>query len=194
MVDGQVLRHPVAAKVGEVAVATADRLLREAGTVPPPTVHMFMDDLDQPYVGYISTRPFYQGADAARAIARLGELPAAMYANRLLLVWENADLRTALRAVGEAFDPALVTVEATFTSHTLTWHPYTIKVGRKGIFGFATVKPTWGRPVTHQDCALPAPIRDVLTRWRALGGDEIETTITALAKEGFNVRLVSRET
>jgi hypothetical protein len=35
-------------------------------------VHMFMDDLDPPYVGYVSCCPFYRGADAVQAIARLG--------------------------------------------------------------------------------------------------------------------------
>lgn len=38
-------------------------------TVPAPTMHLLVDGLDPPYLGYVTCRPFYRGNDAARAIA-----------------------------------------------------------------------------------------------------------------------------
>jgi hypothetical protein len=46
--------------------------------------------------GYISVRPYYNGPDAASAIARLGELPAAIAATRVVIVWEHEDLMVSL--------------------------------------------------------------------------------------------------
>ena len=48
-----------------------DAQLRANGGVMPPTVYILAEDLDQPYVGYLTCRPFYRGADASRATAKL---------------------------------------------------------------------------------------------------------------------------
>jgi len=164
--------------------------MRDAGMMPPPAVHMLMDDLDPPYVGYVSCRPFYRGADAVQAIARLGTLPAALYATRLVFGWEHADLMTALEMPGDPFPTALVTVEATFTGHTLSWYPLDITWGPRGSVGVPTVRPTWGVPVVHDDTRLPAPVEAALARWRALSKADIEKTATKLQRDGYHVRLV----
>ncbi|MER7009465.1 hypothetical protein ABT297_41350 [Dactylosporangium sp. NPDC000555] len=185
------VEHPVAAIVADAAVATADRLMREAGMMPLPTAHMFMDDVDPPYVGYVATRPFYRGADAAEAIGRLGELPAALYATRLLLVWEHADLYTALQMPGETFPTALVTVEATLSAHTLIWRPFTFTWGPAGSLGTPTVLPAWGTPVTYRSGALPTPVGAAIDRWRRLGSGEIEAVTAALQRAQFQVKLIA---
>jgi hypothetical protein len=186
----QDVEHPVAALVADTVAVTAEKLMREAGMMPLPTAHMFMDDEEPSYVGYVTTRPFYRGADAAVAIGRLGELPAALYATRLLLAWEHADLYTALDVPGDVFPTALVTVEATFTSHTLIWRPFDVKWGPNGSLGLPTVIPIWGTPGKHRDGALPAPIHAVLNRWRQLNAGEIGPTIAALQREQFQVKLI----
>jgi hypothetical protein len=185
------VEHPVAAIVADAAVATAERLMREAGMMPLPTAHMFMDDVDPPYVGYVATRPFYRGSDAADAIRRLGELPAALYATRLLLVWEHADLYTALQMPGDAFPTALVTVEATLSAHTLIWRPFTFVWGPTGSLGTPTVIPAWGTPVTFRNGALPAPIGAAIDRWRQLNSGEIEPVAAALQRAQFQVKLIA---
>lgn len=184
--------HSVARQVADAVVGGAEALMREAGMMPPPTVHLFMDDMEQPYAGYVSSRPFRRGADAAQAIERLGELPAAMFASRLLLAWEHADLMTALDAPGESFPAALVTVEATFAGHTLTWRSFDIVWGPVGSIGAPTVQPRWHAPVVYRDGGLPASIQALLWRWRGLDADEIGATAEALQRDGYQVRLASR--
>jgi hypothetical protein len=66
-------------------------------------------------------------------------LPTALYATRLMFGWEHADLMTALEMPGDPFPTALVTVEATFSSHTLRWHPLDITWGLRGSVGAPTV-------------------------------------------------------
>ncbi len=83
-------------RIEEAARADADAALREAGGVPPPAVHILAEDLEQPYVGYLTCRPFSRGADAAAAIAELGELPSVLAATRLVVTWEAQDLNVAL--------------------------------------------------------------------------------------------------
>jgi len=97
----------------------ADHLLRTAGFCPPPSAHILAEGTDQPYVGFISCRPFYRGADAAAAITDLGPLPSVLAATRLVVNWEDCDLRTALQVPGDTFPTAIVTLDADRTDHTL---------------------------------------------------------------------------
>ncbi len=187
MSDVQQAEHPVAAVVARAVVASAEQVMRESGGMQIPTVYLFADDLDQPYAGYVRCRPFYRGADAARAIARLGELPASMYATRLLLAWEHCDLLTALNAPGEAFPTALVTVEATFTGHILTWQPFTFTWGPDSEYGAPTVLPSWQRPTSQPDAPLPRPMRAALDRWRALVAADFDPTTAGLQRDGYTV-------
>ena len=189
--DRQDAQHPVAQVVADVAVTEAERLMRESGMMPPPTAHMFMEDQEPGYVGYVTTRPFARGADAAQAISRLGELPSALYVTRLLLIWEHADIYTALGMPGAPYPTALVTLEATFTAHTLTWRPFTITWGPIGTLGFPTVIPTWLPQTTHGDGQLPEPIRAAIDRWRQLGHGDIEPVIAALQRDQFQVSLIA---
>lgn len=184
--------HPVVRQVTEAVVEGAEGLMREAGMMPPPVVHLFMDDMKPPYAGYVSSRPFQRRADAAHAIARLGEFPGAMFASRLLMAWEHADLMTALEAPGEWFPTALVTVEATFTGHTLRWRPFEIVWGPVGSAGVPTVQPRWGQPAVYCDRGLPEPIQAALHCWRSLRGGDIGTVANALQRDGFQVRLIAR--
>jgi hypothetical protein len=79
-----------------ILLDVAAAALRQTGFYPRPQVHMFAEDLASPYIGYIVCRPFYRGEDAVTAIAGLGLLPSVMGLTRLLVVWEDRDLRTAL--------------------------------------------------------------------------------------------------
>jgi hypothetical protein len=50
------------------------------------------EDMEQPYLGHIHTRPCYQGQDAAKAISELGMFPTALGATRVLATWDNLDI------------------------------------------------------------------------------------------------------
>ncbi|GGJ89736.1 hypothetical protein GCM10010123_19420 [Pilimelia anulata] len=192
MVIEQQPEHPMASQLRRVVLETAEQVMREAGAVPPPTVHIFIDTMDPPYAGYVTSRQFRRGADAAAAIARLGELPASMYATRLLVAWEHADLMTALQAPGEVFPTAIVTVEATFDGHVLHWHPYDFAWGPTGSLGVPTVQPTWRPTLVRRDGGLPEPIRAALERWRDLDGGDFEPTVLALQRDGYRLNFTAR--
>jgi hypothetical protein len=46
-------------QLDEITVSTVDATLRTNGSFPPPTVHILVEELDPPYVGYLTCRPFY---------------------------------------------------------------------------------------------------------------------------------------
>ncbi len=47
------------------------------------TVHILVEDTEQPYAGYLTCRPFCRGEDAAAVVGVLGLSPAAMGVTRL---------------------------------------------------------------------------------------------------------------
>lgn len=119
-------------RLDEVAVETAESMLHVGGILPPPTVHILAADLEPPYVGCLTCRPFYRGEDAWAAVAALGVLPSALGASRLVLTWEHADLCTALELPGvEGFPAGVVVVDAGRQGHTLPRLPQL--VGRFGL-------------------------------------------------------------
>lgn len=167
--------------------------MERTGFVSKPMLHVFMEDLEQPYVGFVNTREFYRGDDAKAAVTRLGLLPSALAATRVLIMWENADLLTAIEQPGKSFAPAMVSVEATFTTHTLTWHPYTFTIGPPSPeFGTPTVIPQWQEPQQHPNAALPECIADAIDMWREIRQDDIDLTTQFLQREGFGVNFVRR--
>lgn len=187
----QPARHPIAEKVIQITFDATENLLRSHGAVPPPSAHLFMEEYDQPYVGWITTRPFRYGADAAAAIARLGLLPSVLLANRVVLVWEHADLLTGLTEPGQNYPHAMVAVEATFTTHTMTWRPFTVKFGPTSPnTGLPVCYPTFAKAQLLSAPALPHPVSDAIATWRALRMDaDMDATFAALQAEGYRINL-----
>lgn len=182
----------------EIAVVTADQVLRETGMLLPPTVHILAEGLDPPYVGYLTCRTFYRGQDARNAIGLLGLLPSALGASRLVVTWEHADLCTALELPGDdGFPPGVVVVDASRNGHTLRWHPMRMHAGPVGRNGAQTVIPEWGPSQQHQDAVLPEPVADLLAVWRqprAWPDTELLKTSTSLETTGYEMRWVKRPT
>jgi hypothetical protein len=61
----------VISAVERACLAGADAALHAGGFVPEPQLHMLIDDWDQPYVGYVRTRPS-QRNEPPRVFRRLG--------------------------------------------------------------------------------------------------------------------------
>jgi hypothetical protein len=117
-------------RLAESAVATTDAMLRESGFVQPPTVHLLIDSLNPPYLGFLTCREFYRGRDAAAAIAAMGLMGSMLSASRLVVTWENADLCTALQLPGEdGFPAGIVVVDADRRGHVVRWHPMRMHIG-----------------------------------------------------------------
>src|SRR5690349_1642457 len=113
---------------------------------------MLSRHLAQPYLGSVATRLFYRGADAAAAVTALGRLPSLLCATQLVVVWEYADLCTALELPDAAQAPnALVVVDADLDRHMLGWHPFELQVGLVGPSGPPTGTPEWGPAASYPD-------------------------------------------
>ncbi|MEE1739826.1 hypothetical protein [Streptomyces sp. BE147] len=168
----------------------SDTLLRDHGMCLPPQVHMVAEDMDKPYVGFVSCRPFYRGADAVTAITDLGQFPSVLMATHLLVAWEDCDMRTALELPGDHFATGIALLDADFEQHTLRWHPYDIEWGPAGESGAPTVIPHWGTPAHYENPPLLAPFQALLDTWRELRNDDIQQTAVRLQQAGYELNMI----
>ena len=165
-----------------------DAQLRAGGGVMAPTVHILVEDLDQPYVGYLTCRAFYRGADASRAIAELGELPSALAATRLVVIYEAQDLMVALEGPVEPDDSALVVLDATFEQHTVRRYPLRLRSGgwlRRGAV-------EWGPVVEQRAPAVPFALARLLMAWRELRSGDLDETVLRLETAGHRMHWTAR--
>ncbi|MEY9487745.1 hypothetical protein RKD26_003539 [Streptomyces calvus] len=176
----------------DVVLETSDELLRSHGACPRPQVQILAEDMDQPYVGFVTCRPFYRGEDAASALADLGLFPSVLMATRLLVVWEDCDLRTALQLPGESFDTGVVILDASLETHTLNWYPFDVEVGDAGPHGIPTVVPHWRTPARFENVQLLAPIAELLEIWREFRHEDIQETAIELQRAGYEFSMVQR--
>ncbi|MFI8528562.1 hypothetical protein ACIGB8_29170 [Promicromonospora sukumoe] len=180
------------AVIRNATVQTADQLMRQTGFCPPPSVHMLTDDPDHPYLGFVSCRLFHRGTDAATAVTDLGLLPSVLGAKRLLVTWEDCDLRTALQQTGVSFPTAVVTLEATMSKQTLAWHPFDVRVGPRSTAGVSTAVPRW-QPTTYDTNPTLLPcITGLLDLWRQARDGNAGQTIKGLRRAGYMVNLATR--
>lgn len=152
--------------IGGSAVAATDALLRAGYGVQPPTVHVLLDALDPPYLGYLTCRPFYRGRDARGAVAVMGLLGSQLGASRLVVTYEHADMATAWEDPDADRAPTgVVVVDAGRDGHTVHWHPVLMAEGERG--DAVAVHATWGPPEVYPDAALPEAVVELLAVWRA---------------------------
>ena len=193
-----------AAEVGHIidTIVEATRLgtetaLRVGGALMAPQVHLLRDQLDEPYLGYLSCRPFYRGRDVVTAMAQMGMAGSLTGASRLLVVWEHQDLCVALERPGAEAEPTgQVTVEAVRDrGHVLRWHPFRMHPGPPSAVGGPTVVPEWGPPVMLPGAELPAPVAFLLAVWReprAWTAAERGDALAYLEERGYRMRWVGR--
>lgn len=185
-------RSQMADVIHEIVVSSTDSLLRETGFVPRPQVHLLLEHLDQPYVGYVETPDFSRGADATWAIRGLGILPSVLAASRLLVVWEHVDLCTALEIPGQHTASALMVLEASLDDHMLTAHPLTVDVGPPSPFGVTAIVVAWHDAVRFPQADLPGPVAEILSTWRLQIRDDLTQTVAGLEQAGYRISWVER--
>lgn len=167
---------PYVAAVERSWVSAVETLFGETGRPARPQMHIFMDR-PEPYVGFVTCRPIHssetpEGAylDAYLAISGMEVAADALGAARLLFAWEDADMRTSLSGPGN-YAPALVTVDASATNHTLTWRSFTPRLisGAAGTQS-SSIQLDWGPVQQLHDVDLMSepnnPIGMALWNWR----------------------------
>jgi hypothetical protein len=176
--------------VRNACLVAADKAMRAGGYVPQPQVHMFIDDWDQPYLGYALTRPYREGVDAVRAITRLGDVAAAARATRVVVAWEHADLHVSVHGQGDYSNGMAIVVASLSGGHTLHWHPVVLDVGVDE-HGLPAACPQWEVPASIDRAMLPPVIAAALTTWRACRG-EPRTVFTEMLAEGYTIQAARR--
>jgi hypothetical protein len=162
-----------------------------------PQVHLLVEHMDEPYLGYLSCRPFYRGNDVVKAMGMMGVAGSLTAASRLLVVWEHQDLCTALQLPGAESEPyGHVVVDAQRSGrHVLRWRPFRLHVGPPNPLGLPTVAAEWGEPAFHPDAQLPTPVAALLAAWRApqvWTSAERANALAYLEESGYRMRWVSR--
>ena len=181
-----------------IVSAVADVL--PTGVAPRPQIHVFDDAFDQPYIGYVVCRAYRRGQDAAAAIKELGRIAAAMCATNLVVVWEEADLRTSLLGGDPGQHPnglAVLDAPLLTSAHTLDWHPF-----QYGTYDGSPVYLTnpalgvaWGQATQNPCAPLPEPIQTLLRSWRAptpFGEAGVERTLREAVGDGYEMHLIKR--
>jgi hypothetical protein len=177
---------PILGMVEQSCLAGAEAALRAGGFIPEPQVHMFIDDWAQPYVGYVISRPYHRGRDAAEAIVGLGAAPAAIKATRILIAWEEADLWTSLCGPAD-YPTGFAVVIATWSTHVLHWHPFSLHMdGRPLQSGLPSVRPQWDECGRVPAAELPLVIVGLIERWRSLAGERA-TVYEELGRAGYRL-------
>jgi hypothetical protein len=171
----------------------------KTGFVMAPQVHVFDESSDeQPYVGYVSCREYYRGQDAVAAIRDLGVIAAAMCGTRLVVGWEESDVRTSVYGPADHYPTGVALLETTFTSHALTWYPFRYVNTDGQIPGLkADFEMVWDRPSFRANGELPTGIRELVEVWRGCPGmsqpqEWVERTVTGALAAGYEIRPVQR--
>ena|GEM_PF-2332981 len=181
------------------SVELAETLLRGAGVVRPPTVHMLHKHLMNPYVGSVWTRPFRRGADAAAAVSVLGLLPSVVHATRLVVVWEHSDMSEALDRPGwrdGQYPLGLVVLDADLAEHVVRWHPFHLRtdVSAGSVGDGVSVWPQWGTAERYPGGTLPGAVSELLLVWREWLRRDISETRATIEAAGFGVQWTAEPT
>lgn len=180
-----------ARRLAEVSTEVADQLLREVGSCTPPTLHMLDSGFEPCYLGSCTSRSFYRGEDAARAVAELGTLASGLIVERIVVTWENADLCTALELEGESFGTAQVVLDADIDGYEVIWHPFNIELGpESATTGLPTIIPTWLEPKRSSNGELPLVMSSLLDKWKTFDPSiDVNELFDRFEREGYTLRM-----
>ncbi|WP_131735557.1 hypothetical protein [Actinomadura roseirufa] len=177
----------ITSELPRILIEASKAELHATGAIPRPQVHMLAEDMEHSYVGFVICRMFYRGQDAATAIGNLGALPSVMKMTRLVILWENLDLLTALDQVTGLAPRALMLLDAQFNRHTLYRHPFEAVPTGRVVNGVPTISLRWETSQRTHDGPLPEPITTLLRTWRELREDDMQETAIALQRSGYEL-------
>jgi len=147
-----------------------------------PQVHLFTGEPRPAYAGTMIIRDFSPGDDAAWAVRGLGHPLAALPADRILMIWEQADLLAALGVPPLSMQHrALAILDATADDYTVTWYPFQVTAGPRS----SPSGVRWSEPRTARRPTLPPPVIDVLDQWLEPAPDDFATIVSDLEQGGY---------
>ena len=170
----------------------AEDEIKATGRCLPPRLHVVVDGLDLPYVGFLTCRPFYRGDDAIAAVGMMGVLGSMLGASRLVLTWEHQDMSAALH-LPDAPAGQVVLDAHRHGGHVLRWHPVWIEPATAA--AASGVAPVWGPVDTVSDAALPPFAGACLATWRQPAewtGPRLVARLAGLERAGYVMRWVTR--
>ena len=131
---------------------------------------MLSRQLAQPYIGKVVDPAVLPGLDAAVAIRRWGCCPSVLLATHVVVVWEYADLCTALELPGETFPTGLVVLEASMDAHVVRWHPFRMHLGPGSAAGCRRCARSGASRAGSRTRRCLRPVVELLAVWRAVAG------------------------
>jgi hypothetical protein len=180
----------ITAELSRILIEASKAELHATGAVPRPQVHMLAEDMPHPYIGFVTCRRFYRGHDTVTAIGDLGALPSVMKMTRLMILWENCDLATALERETGPFPMGLMLADARLSQHTLHRYPFEPVPTGRVVDGVPAVRLQWETPQRSENARLPDPITRLLRIWRELREDDMQKTAIALQRSGYELHWV----
>ncbi len=175
-------------------IEQAKAILLTNGVAPTPQMWAFSSTSSKGLMGYAVCRDYTRGTDAAVGIGSLGILADAMHADLVVLMWEEADLRTSLYGPSDDHPNGIVILEATLRSHELTWHPFDFSVLGSNPNGLPRLDVRYGASSDVKGGPLPEVITKVLAEWRSrqvASFEEAQATIEGAAADGYQISLVA---
>lgn len=176
--------------VKEGLIETAKSVFPETGVVPTPQIYCFDSASAKGLIGYAVCRDYTRGPDAGVAIGSLGILADAMDADLVVLMWEEADLRTSLYGPSDDHPTGIVILEATLDEHELSWYPFTFTVIGYDADGLPRLNVRFGETSHTLGAALPSVIEQLLGEWRSHqvdSAEEAQAMVRGAQADGYQV-------
>ncbi|MCX5042488.1 hypothetical protein OG921_04785 [Aldersonia sp. NBC_00410] len=169
-----------------VITQTATTLIERRLGVLSVVVHCFDDLAAEPYLARVAPRAYARGDDGFEAIAQLGLAAAANRATRVLLAWDERRLQLGTGGQFTTISDGLVLVDAVRVErgHAVDWRPYTV-TDQSG------PRLRWYASDHISNAALPAPINELLHRWRNTELREPATVLLQMDIDGYRFHVPS---
>jgi hypothetical protein len=174
-------------------IDTAKSTFPTNGVVPTPQVWAFDSGSSKGLMGYAVCRDYSRGPDAGVAIGSLGILADAMHADLVVIMWEEADIRTSLYGPSDDHPTGITILEATLQAHELTWYPFDFTVIDYNPDGLPRLDVRYGKSSHTKGAPLPTVIDELLAEWRSrqVGSfEEAQDMIVGAQAVGYHIKLI----
>ncbi|MEU4234866.1 hypothetical protein AB0F17_62225 [Nonomuraea sp. NPDC026600] len=177
-----------------IAKDTHTELMRQTGTVIPPTLFALKDGQ---LLGYVRLRGVYVGEDARGGIAEMSTFAAAAAADEIVVAWETQDIAVACDLVPLHPDSAVNVLAASRRRHWVYRYPYAEQqLPGRTEHGQIPCQPRWLPEPPPVDRGELEPSIEALMKFSFEpfdGASDRESAAYWLEEHGYTVRLTNPE-